>query len=212
MKLRFDLHIHSKYSHDSRMSPKRIIREAKKKGLDGIAITDHEEFMGAIETEKISKEFIVIKGEEIKTDLGDIIGLFLTNIVKPGDSNVVIREIKRQGGVVVIPHPLMYHILNDDLMNKIDALEVFNSRVGTSANDMAKKLALKKKKIGLAGSDAHTFFEIGQGVTVIDTKSKSLKDIKEAILMNKIEIVGKRPILLKRILIKFLKYLRENVS
>ncbi len=80
----FDLHIHSKYSHDSYLSPPQIIKIAEKRGLDGIAITDHNTLKGGIETSKINNkdDFIVIVGSEIKTEYGDVIGLFLNEEIK----------------------------------------------------------------------------------------------------------------------------------
>ena len=68
--MRYDLHVHSKYSYDSFTSPEKIIKVAKKRGLDGVAITAHGTIKGGIEAPKIhkDKDFQVIVGAEIKTE------------------------------------------------------------------------------------------------------------------------------------------------
>ena len=79
-----DLHIHSKYSFDSLLSPKTILKVAKKKGLTGIAVTDHNTIRGGLEVKEINKDrdFTVIVGSEVQTEIGDIIGLYLSDEIK----------------------------------------------------------------------------------------------------------------------------------
>ena len=77
--MRLDLHVHSKYSSDGYHHPKDIVRAARLKGLDGIAITDHNTIKGAIVASKhTTPDFTVIVGAEIATERGEIMGLFLT--------------------------------------------------------------------------------------------------------------------------------------
>ena len=77
--MKIDLHCHTKYSYDSNSDIEKIIIEAKKKGLDGIAITDHDNTNGWDEAIELGKKhnFLIILGEEIKSNKGDILGLFL---------------------------------------------------------------------------------------------------------------------------------------
>lgn len=159
----FDLHIHSKYSFDSISEPKCVLRAAKKKGLNGIAITDHNTIKGGIETIKINQDrnFLIIIGAEIATEIGDIIGLFLEEEIKSRDSIEVIEEIHRQGGIAVLPHPYKGHTLNEELIRKIDVIEAFNSRASAENNKKARMLAKQYKKSIIAGSDAHFCSDIG---------------------------------------------------
>ena len=210
MKLKADLHIHSKYSFDSKSKLKKILKVAKKKQIDIVAITDHEEFIGGEELSKLSKNLIVICGEEIDTEYGDIIGLFLTKKIKTKKFSEVVKEIKKQKGIVVIPHPSIHHILTEEVLKSIDVIEVFNARVGNSGNSMAKALSEKIKKPGIAGSDAHFLFEIGSGITIINSKSRNLEDIKEALIKGKIELVCKRSSKIKRGWSKLLKLWRKR--
>ncbi len=161
MKLKFDLHLHSRYSFDSNLSIKKIIAAAKRSGLDGIAITDHEEFSGAEEAERVSGDFLVIKGEEIDTEFGDVIGLFLKKKIYTKVFSEVIKEIREQGGIVVLPHPAEHHVVTSEVLKEVDLIEIFNSRVGKASNDMARRLAKKGKKVAISGSDAHFDLKLG---------------------------------------------------
>ena len=80
--LKLDLHIHSKYSFDSLLTVEKIIKTAEKKKMDGIAICDHDSLKGGLMAKKVKTDLIVIPGEEIKTDFGEIIGYFLNEEIK----------------------------------------------------------------------------------------------------------------------------------
>ena len=76
--LRYDLHMHTTYSRDGAIRPADAIRIAKKRKLDGIAITDHNTIRGGMEAQKLPPNGLdIICGAEMKTDRGDVIGLFL---------------------------------------------------------------------------------------------------------------------------------------
>lgn len=174
-----DFHIHSKYSYDSLLSPGTILKAAKKQGLDVIAITDHETITGGVETKKLNtdRDLLVIVGTEIQTEIGDIIGLFLTNEIQSRHSVDVIKEIKSQGGYVILPHPCRGHTFNEYVIANSDAIEVFNSRSTNDQNRDALDLAKKFKKPFIAGSDAHFASEIGRGKVKI-TLSSNQRDIQ----------------------------------
>ncbi len=184
---KFDLHVHSFYSKDSIIDTKKAIIVSKKKGLSGIAITDHNTIKGGVETKKNCRDdFIIIIGSEIKTDQGDMIGLFLNEEIKSHNSFDVVDEIKDQGGLVVLPHP--YRISNNidlNLVSKVDAIEIFNARSNHKTNDKAETLAKEHNSPMIAGSDAHFYGEIGVVRTVFsDISSEEI--IKKQILNNKV--------------------------
>lgn len=182
----FDLHIHSKYSYDSFLSPKKIIEVAKRKGLDGIAITDHNTVKGGIATLKANKnkDFQVIVGAEMKTEYGDIIGLFLSEEIRTRRFEEVIEEIKSQGGLSVLAHPYRQYENPEKIIDKVDLVEAFNARSRKEDNKRAYKLAKKFKKPVTAGSDAHLGFEIGRGRTIVDS------EVKEALEKGETKIEG----------------------
>lgn len=212
MKLKLDLHLHTNSSPDCGMILSKIIRIAKKRGLGGIAITDHDSFEEFSKTINNSKEVLVIRGMEIKTEIGDVLALFLKEEIKSRGFKEVSKEVKKQGGILIVPHPAVGHILTEDVLKNADAIEIFNSRLNESANKFAEDLAKKIKKPGIASSDAHTYWEIGSSYIIVDVKEKSFKEIKKAILDSRFEVVQKRLPKWKRILIKLFKYFKENAS
>ena len=165
----YDLHIHTKWSKDSLTDPRLVVRTAVKKGLSGIAITDHNHILGAYDAKKHAPEgFDVIIGEEIKTNQGDVIGLNISERIKPRiDAEEAIDQIREQGGLVLLPHPISVfrrricrgRILS--IAKKVDLVEVVNGRSFPFDNLLSRKLAKDAKKPGVGGSDAHFYFEIG---------------------------------------------------
>jgi predicted metal-dependent phosphoesterase TrpH len=205
--MKLDLHIHSKYSSDGILEPVRIIRTAIKTGLGGIAITDHNTVKGGIEAKQYeTDELMVIVGSEVKTERGEIIGLFLSQEINSRNARDVASEIKSQGGIVIIPHPFdklrhsAFHPTEDDL-EFIDAIEVYNSRaIFNSYNREAMEFAGKHNLPVVAGSDAHFANEIGNAGIIIEGD-----DIRGAILGNYTKIFGKRSPLMNHVGTKVLK-------
>jgi len=205
--MKYDLHIHSKYSSDGVLEPEEIINAAKKRGLDGIAVTDHDTIKGGLETKRYeTKDFEVIIGSEIMTDRGEIAGLFLSQEITSKDVQGVFSEIKAQGGIVIIPHPFdglrrsAFHPTEEDV-KFIDAVEGFNSRcVFQKYNNKAVAFALQYNLPIAGGSDAHFANEVGIAGVIVMTS-----DIKGAILNNALDIFGKRSSLLNHARTKLLK-------
>ncbi len=195
--MELDLHIHSRYSYDSFSDPKKIIKYSIKKGLNGVAITDHNTIKGSIEASKhIEEDFVLIPGMEISTEVGHIIGLFLNEEIRSRSGTEVIEEIKNQDGISILAHPFKRtDKIEDEIIKKIDAVEVFNSRANTSrnlnANLEAENVAKKYNLPVTAGSDAHFYFEIGRGRVKIDLADVSdLEEIKKSIMNKNLEVKG----------------------
>ena len=176
-KMKYDLHIHSKYSSDGFLDPLKIVKIAIKNGLNGIAVTDHDTIKGGLKTKEYETEdFKVIIGEEVTTSRGEIIGLFLEQEIKSSDFHDVIFEIKDQNGLVIIPHPFdemrnsTLHLEKNDI-KYVNNIEIFNSRcVNKKYNDKASIFA-KKNNLGVTGgSDAHFANEIGNAGIITETR------------------------------------------
>jgi glycosyltransferase involved in cell wall biosynthesis len=159
-----DLHMHTDHSHDCATPVEVLLAEAKARGLGAIAVTDHNEISGALEAHAKAREIKVIVGEEVKTaEQGEVIGLFIEKKIRRGMTlQETIAEIKRQGGVVYVPHPFdRMHAVPDykhllAVLDDVDAIEVFNPRVAISEfNAEAVRFAAKYRIIAGAGSDAH---------------------------------------------------------
>lgn len=191
--LSFDLHVHTGYSMDSATNPRSVARIAKRRGLNGVAVTDHNTIRGGLEVAKCAEPgFHVIVGSEIRTEMGDIMGLFLNEEIKSTDPFEVIDEIKCQGGVTVLPHPFRSSLVFRkpspatplEIAEKVDAIEVFNARTLAASNEKALILARKLNKPMVAGSDAHFYPEMGNGKTLFPAPNGE-EELKQAILTGK---------------------------
>ncbi|MGZ4908209.1 MAG: PHP domain-containing protein [Halobacteriota archaeon] len=190
-----DLHIHSKYSGDSIIEPITILKIAKKKRLNGIAITDHLTIKGGIEALKLNKDpnFLVIVGSEIETNnKADIIGLFLSEDIRSRRAIEIIEEIRDQGGIAFWAHPFRAgkNLLRPDLIERMDLIEGFNSKTSASRNKLAQQLAYQYSKPLIGTSDAHHASEIGNGKTLVHTTDISA--VKGVLAQGKTEIVDSR--------------------
>jgi predicted metal-dependent phosphoesterase TrpH len=181
-----DLHVHTKYSVDASNEPGELIKVAKRRGLDGIAVTDHDTTRGWEDFPE-ADGFEVIRGIERTTDHGSIIGLFLNEGIKARGFWEAIDEIKSQDGVVVLPHPCdtmrsdtpKIEILDMGLLETgIDAVEVLNARcILGRFNENAEILAEGLGRHRVGGSDAHTMREVGNARTLFD--SGSLDEVRD---------------------------------
>ena len=186
-----DIHTHTMYSGftkykflsfpDSVTTPLTSIKVAEKLGLNALCITDHNTIKGALVAQKFNKDIVVI-GEEISSNDGEILGLFLQENVEPGlSAEETIEQIHSQDGIAVAPHPYSAHCFCvGKKMNilKFDGIEVFNSlhRDGYS-NALALEKCNGHAKLG--GSDAHASFMIGKGYTLFNGNSQ--EDFRTAI-------------------------------
>ena len=195
--LKIDFHVHSSFSFDSDMSPKDIVKLAKKSGLDAVAITDHNTIEGGKEVEKLAgKDLIVFVGSEIKTDKGEIIGLNLKDEI-PSKLPMIqtCKMIKEQGGFLIVPHPfdrLRSGIGKgmDEIIKYIDAVEVFNARtLFHRFNKEALEFAERHKLGEVVGSDAHFGVEFGSAYTLVDSE-KTKDGILKAVKNGKTKMVG----------------------
>ncbi len=198
MNLKIDMHVHSCYSKDGFEQIKNIIAEAKRKGLDGIALTDHNTQDGVDEAKKEGENqgIIVITGIEIKTENGDVLAYGITKTIKKGMSvEKTVSAIHKAGGIAVAAHPYpepahrtkMHKFLNLGF----DAIETANAR-SLFMNKKAKKTAQKLNIPQTGGSDAHSLKEIGNAYTEINALENNEKSILDAIrLGNTTAVVSK---------------------
>jgi len=180
MLLKIDMHVHTRYSEDCLMSLEEVVKEVEEKRLDGVAITDHNTIQGALKLKQMAS-FEVIVGEEIKTKEGEIVGYFLREKIPPDLApEETIKRIRSQNGLVCIPHPfdrlrrsrLSFQAI-ERIKSEVDIIEVFNARnVFSKDNEKAIDFANKNGFAKIAGSDAHTKYEIGNGYIEIENFSK----------------------------------------
>ena len=169
-----DLHMHTSASKDSLSEPAEVVAQARRVGLERIAITDHDQIRGAFEARELDPELVIV-GEEVRTAEGlDLIGLFLTEHIPPGsDFRQTARAIRHQGGVVYLPHPFDSHRGSDEeflatVEDCVDAVEGINARIHDPArNERAVRWASERGLPLGAGSDAHLLREIGRARSIV---------------------------------------------
>jgi hypothetical protein len=167
-----DLHMHTDHSPDCATPVEVLLATARAQGLGAIAVTDHNEISGALEASAQARAagVKVIVAEEIKTaGQGEVIGLFIERKIPRGLSlEETVAEIRRQGGLVYVPHPFdRMHSVPDyehllTIVDDVDAIEVFNPRVAIGAfNEEAVRFAAKYRILAGAGSDSHVAQGLG---------------------------------------------------
>jgi len=185
----FDFQVHSKFSFDSLNNFDKIKKRCKQKGIDGVAITDHNTLKGGLASRKFSDEnFLFIPGQEVDTDFGDVIGLMIQDEIKSKNFYEVIDEIKNQGGISYLPHPSRKCNLSINQIKKnIDVIEAVNGRSAKRDNLKSSKLAFSLDLPYASGSDAHTIREIGKTKTVFSERFTNESSLTKILLNKNIE-------------------------
>lgn len=169
MIIKADLHVHTMYSLDGRISLKVLSQHLSELGMGAVAITDHNTITGALKLLEQNPPFKVIVGEEISTADGELIGLFLKGRVKPLMSlDETARAIKEQDGLVCLPHPTARIVISrvkprllEKALGLCDIVEGVNSRSIFRADDRkAIELAKRWGKPVSAGSDVHILSDL----------------------------------------------------
>ncbi|HSB46895.1 MAG TPA: PHP-associated domain-containing protein [Candidatus Bilamarchaeum sp.] len=162
--MKLDLHCHTRYSIDSIIRPKDLAKKSDRTGIIP-AVTDHNTIDAHREMRSLGAKFI--PGEEIRTDRGDLIGLYLNeNIPRMTPFAEAIDKVHGQGGIAYLPH--MYDrsrkgvVPGGEEAKKLDIIEVFNSRCPVQEYNLkAREFSELNKKIPACGSDSHFLFEFG---------------------------------------------------
>ena len=186
-----------------------MIKVAIKRGLDGLAIVDHNNVKGSLAAKKIAKgyKFTIINGSEITTKSGDLIALGIKeNVPIFLTLEEAIEKIHDLGGIAIAPHPFGRYLLRKCIGNeaiKTDAIEVFNSTLTKPANNKALVLSERFKTGKSAGSDAHSTREVGNAGIVCNS------DPLEAIVKNKVKIFGRKTSLVDSAYLISRKFIRS---
>jgi predicted metal-dependent phosphoesterase TrpH/glycosyltransferase involved in cell wall biosynthesis len=193
-----DLHMHTEHSHDCAVPVDTLLDYAEAQGLGAIAVTDHNVFSGAEEAVEIARnrDLLVVPGEEVKTDAGEVIGLFLEREIARGmPMEDTIAAIREQNGVVYLPHPFdRLHTIPDAQslhlhLAEIDVFEVYNARLLFEGfNDEALRFARKYNLTMGAGSDAHVLQGVGTGLVrmrAFETPEEFLISLRSAEILRR---------------------------
>jgi len=129
MQVKADLHVHSTYSSDSIITPKELVFYARKRGLNAVAVTDHNQVEGA---RKIAREtdFLIIPGTEVSSRDGHIVGLNVNEVIPRGlSADETVDRIHKAGGIAIAchPHALFKGSIGQHVTAKFDAVETINA-------------------------------------------------------------------------------------
>jgi predicted metal-dependent phosphoesterase TrpH len=184
-----DLHSHTLWSKDCITRFEAIIRLCRQRGIDRIAVTDHNTAEGALAMHKIAPELVIV-GEEIMTTQGEILAYFVRETIPAGlTPDETIRRLREQGAVISVSHPFdrlrKGAWQEDDLLrivDRVDAIEIFNARcIFPEDNERAQQFAEMHHLIGTAGSDAHIRPEYGRALTVMRPFAYDSEDFRNAL-------------------------------
>ena len=173
--MKLDLHVHSHYSSDCKTPLDQIVMVAKAKGLDGVAVTDHNEIAGSLRLYDMMRDvegFFILRGVEISSTAGHILAYGVTENVPSGRSPEETLELIRDlGGTVVAAHPYrIWSGIGEDVVKRLrfDAVETLNARTLKRGNDDADALAAEIGAGRTGGSDAHYLHEVGEAYTIFE--------------------------------------------
>ena len=175
-RLRVEFHCHTSESKDSLTSPQQLVNACRRKGLDRVIITDHNTIRGALHAQALDPHLVIV-GEEIMTDKGELLAAFVrTKVPKGLPAMEAIQRLREQQAFISVSHPFDVNRSGswnlpdlEAIAPYIDAVETFNSRcLLTSFNTRSLEFARAHGLPGTVGSDAHTAFEVGQAVLLLD--------------------------------------------
>lgn len=206
-----DLHLHTNHSFDCESKVADVLRWAETKGLDLVALTDHDQVTAHLEAQRIESNVRVIPGVEVTTKKGThLLGYFITEPIISRDILDVIDEIHERGGICSLPHPyrsdtgLIYNQEVKQLhsaeevsrvIESVDMLEGLNAKCSMSDRTMTELfIAEHSEKKHSAGSDGHQPYEVGRAKLRLsvgsDISELSDEEIKQALIYNNRTIIS----------------------
>lgn len=176
-----DLHIHSRFSPDSRSRPESIVARALSVGLGAIAVTDHSSWEGWRSAAKAAEgRLLVVPGAELKTDRGDLLALFVEHEIASTAFASAVDDIRSAGGLAIVPHPGASRNITRKELEMADGFEAFNATLSPAGNRLSVQKAEGLMKPGLGSSDAHLVMEIGNGRTRVEDCA-TLDELRKAL-------------------------------
>jgi len=195
--MRIDLHIHTHpRSPCSAINPEDLLQKARRVGLDGLCLTEHQHRWDVGEIDNLSRNggIQIFQGNEITTNQGDILVFGYREDVR---GVVPIQDLRKEvqvvGGLMIAAHPFRGFLLfgitqlrmdveqacQRPVFQYVDGVEVFNCKLTDPENDMARQVAAHIGLLGVAGSDAHRLDEVGRCVTILEREVHSEKELIE---------------------------------
>jgi len=193
--MRIDLHIHTRpRSPCSAIDPADLLREARRAGLDGLCLTEHQNRWNEGELRALAGDagIQIFQGNEITTNQGDVLVFGYAQDVR---GVVPIQDlhgdVKAGGGLMIAAHPFRGFLLfgitqlrmdvqqasHRAIFQYVDGLEIFNCKLTDPENQMARQVAERLGLLGVAGSDAHRLDEVGRCVTILEREVRNEQEL-----------------------------------
>jgi predicted metal-dependent phosphoesterase TrpH len=213
-----DIHTHTyPISDDSFLTPEELIKEARRTGLDGVCITDHDGFWNPKDILALSRvhDFLVLPGCEVTTEEGHLLVYGLSEYIFGMHRASFVKElVEEAGGAIVVAHPYRrayrrhahtspeayYQMLDRACGNAVfslaDAVEVFNGRGSEEENTFSHDVARRFDMNGTGASDAHKLEDIGTYATRFQRTIRSQEDFIQELRAGRFSptILGKRAV------------------
>jgi predicted metal-dependent phosphoesterase TrpH len=205
-RVRIDLHVHTRVSPDALDRPEALVRAARDRGLDGIAITDHDRGCAynqlvdlglADRTGEPVDGFLVIPGVEVSTKQGHVLvlGEAFSSPARAGGitAEALVHRARDRGLFTVAAHPFdrCRSGVGKSVLDRVpfDAVEVFNSKSLEPGSNLRAALYARQHGLpGVAGSDAHFADTIGRAHTIVDCTHFTTKGVLAALRLGQTAI------------------------
>ncbi|WP_339102279.1 PHP domain-containing protein [Haloterrigena salinisoli] len=204
--LRIDPHVHTAASFDGTTTPAELVDAARRAGLDGIAVTDHDTVDGAREVARLAPDdLLVIVGCEVSTADGHLLALGVDDAPEPGRPlPQTARAVRDAGGIAIVPHPFQRsrHGARGTAIDDVDGIEVYNAHAVTNLrNRQADRFATRRDYPRFGASDAHRPANVGRAATDVRlpadadpsaNAAPAVETVLEAMRAGRTEAVGHR--------------------
>ena len=203
-----DLHTHTQpLSHDSDLTPDALIEAAKKAGLDGICLTEHDFFWEREKVEELGRrhEFLVIPGIEVNTESGHVVVFGLEEFVYGMHRmRELVGMVEAAGGAMIAAHPyrrqLPFELTQEgdwsealerasenQAYRHVQAIETLNGRGTERQNAFSEAVCERHGLAQAAGSDAHSAVDVGTCATEFEARISGLSDLIAALKAGRFE-------------------------
>jgi predicted metal-dependent phosphoesterase TrpH len=214
LRVKVDLHVHTVYSSDSLITLEELVFYAKRRGLNAVAVTDHNRVEGALKMAG-ETDFLIIPGTEVNSRDGHIVALNVREVI-PRDLSAeeTVERIHEAGGIAVACHPfaMFKGSLGKHVSGSFDAVETINASASPFRRSVrkAEEVAARFKLPRVAGTDAHYAPMVGYAYTLVDAEL-SVDAVVKAIAAGSCEPFGV-PVPFRLKLEKYYHYFRKKIA